>query len=566
MRDGVIVAAAEEERFTRRKHDASFPAHAIRYCLEEAGITPAEIGHVIFYEKPLLKFERILSTCVDTFPHSARSFVRALELWLTDKLWTRGLIANGLKGYRGRIAFGEHHISHAASAFLVSPYDEAAILTADGVGEWTTTSAGIGHGTELELLKEIRFPHSLGLMYSAFTSYLGFEVNEGEYKVMGMAAYGKARFVDDVRRIIDIADDGSYQLNLRFFDHHRALRTYSRAFVELFGPSRDPDAELDQRYADLAASVQAVLEETLLRIATDLRRTTGLSKLTMAGGVALNGLANMRILQEAGFDGVWVQPSAGDSGGAIGAAAYMSHSILGIPRTSSMRHAYLGPAYSDETISTFLDEHDIAATKLAEPDLTERVADLLVAGNVVGWFRGRMEFGPRALGSRSILADPRSAAMKDTLNEKIKHRESFRPFAPAVIEEEASAYFEIGCQSPYMLFIAPVVPDKQAIIPAVTHLDGTARLQTVSRETNPAFHALISAFGRRTGVPVLINTSFNVRGEPIVCTPAQAYNDFAHTDIDHLVLGSFLIDSGAKRPFLPYPGRRRTKETEELTV
>ena len=553
IEDGRIVAAAEEERFTRRKHDASFPVHAIEYCLAEAGIGPERIDHVVFYEKPLLKFERILSSYLETFPHSHTAFVRAMGIWLKDKIWTRDAIRQHLP--KGELSFGEHHLSHAASAFLVSPFDEAAVLTADGVGEWTTTSIGVGQGTSLELLKEIRYPHSLGLLYSAFTAYLGFEVNEGEYKVMGMAAYGTPRYTAEVRQMLDIAADGSFQLDLRYMDYHRSLRTYSSKFVELFGPARDPEAELEERYADIAASIQRVLEDILVTIATDLQRTTGMRKLTMAGGVALNGLANTRILKEAGFDELFIQPAAGDSGGAIGAAAYLYHTVLGHPRVEPMRHAYLGPEYSDEEIAVFLDRNSIPATLLPEAELIERVAELLAAEKVIGWLRGRMEFGPRALGARSILASPRRAEMKDVINEKIKHRERFRPFAPSVLLEEAPRYFDLGCESPYMLHIAPVREERRSDIPAVTHADGTSRLQTVRRETNPAYYELIAAFGRRTGVPVIVNTSFNVRGEPIVRTPQEAYTCFIHTDLDYLTLGNYILDADAKKMIFPYPVR-----------
>lgn len=565
LKDGAIVAAAEEERFSRIKHDSRFPLRAIDYCLREAGIQPNEIDHVAFYEKPLLKFERILSSYLETFPASRRAFVEAMKTWLGDKLWTRSLIRQKLR-YRKDIVFGEHHLSHASSAFLVSPFDEAAVLTADGVGEWTTTAIGLGSGTGLELLREVRYPHSLGLLYSAFTAYLGFEVNEGEYKVMGMSAYGRPRYVDAIQHLIDVAADGSYQLDMSYFEYHRALRTYNQRFVDLLGPARAPDAELDQRHADVAASIQAVLEEVLLRMARHLRSITGSSKLCMAGGVALNGLANSKIYKEAGFDELFIQPAAGDSGGAIGAAAFLYHSVLDQPRVSPMRHAYLGPSFSDAEIATFLERNDIPATRLEPAELPSRVADLIAGGQVVGWFQGRMEFGPRALGSRSILADPGIEGMKDVVNEKIKHRERFRPFAPSVIAEEAGRYFDLDCESPYMLHIVPVRPEMRAALPAITHVDGTARLQTVSRETNPLYYDLIQAFARRSGTPVVLNTSFNVRGEPIVCTPDEAYNCFAHTDIDHLVLGSYLLSRESKRRLMPYAGRKRVRETDEVIV
>lgn len=550
LHDGQIVAAAEEERFSRRKHDAEFPVHAVRFCLEHAGIGPEQLDAVAFYEKPLLKFERILSSHIDGFPQSFEVFTKAMTAWLREKLWIGNMIVDQVS-HRGRIWFGEHHLSHAASAFYPSSFDAAAVLTADGVGEWATTTAGVAHDKGIELIKEIRFPHSLGLLYSAFTAYLGFEVNEGEYKVMGMAAYGRPRYLDQVRRLVDVAQDGSFQLDMRYFEHHRSVRSFGRRLVALLGPPRRPEAPLEQRYADIAASVQCVLEDILLRLARDLRQTTGLPDLCMAGGVALNGLANACIYREAGFRRLFVPPAAGDSGGALGVAAFVSHEALHEPRMAPMRHAFLGPDYREETLR-FLERHDIPAVLLSDGELVERVADLLARGAVVGWFRGRMEFGPRALGARSILASPCRPEMKDLLNEKIKHRETFRPFAPAVPIESSSDYFELDCESPFMLQIVSVRPERRDEIPAVTHVDGTARLQTVAPDTQPIFHDLLRAFERRTGTPVLINTSFNVRGEPIVCGPADAFHCFSTTDMDYLVMGNALIGPDAKRREVPY--------------
>jgi carbamoyltransferase len=565
VRDGELVAAAEEERFSRCKHDAGFPHGAIRYCLAEGGIAPGDLDYVVFYEKPLVKFERILAGYVATFPRSRVAFTRAMETWLTEKLWIRPTLRGELK-YRGPVLFGDHHVSHAASAFYLSPYDEAAIVTADGVGEWTTTTIGHGRGLDLELVKEIRYPHSLGLLYSAFTTYLGHEANEGEYKVMGMAAYGEPRYYDQVRQLVQVAEDGSFQLDMRYFAYHATLQGVSRRFVELFGPPRAPDDSLDERTADIAASIQKVTEDALVAIARHARELTGARHLVMAGGVALNCLANTRILREAGFDGVWVQPAAGDSGGAVGAALHLYHMVLRGPRRGPLRNAYLGPAYDNDAIQAFLESQEIDYERLAPTEVARTTSALLAEGHVVGWFQGRMEFGPRALGARSILADPRDPRMKDLLNEKIKHREPFRPFAPSVLLDAADDYFDLGCPSPYMLFVADVRPEQRARIPAVAHVDGTARLQTVTPDENGRYADLLREFGQRTGVPVLVNTSFNVRGEPIVCTPAEAYNCFSHTDIDYLVLGDYLVSRAAKRPLAPYAGRTRIRAEAEAIV
>jgi carbamoyltransferase len=565
LRDGQIVAAAEEERFSRRKHDSSFPHGAIRYCLAEGGISAANLDHVVFYEKPLLKFERILASAMDTFPRSRITFTRAMQTWLTEKLWIRPAIRSEL-GYKGSTLFGDHHVSHAASAYYPSPFDEAAIVTFDGVGEWSTTTIGHAQGLDLELVKEIRFPHSLGLLYSAFTTYLGHEANEGEYKVMGMAAYGQPRFYDKVRQVIDLADDGSFQLDMRYFSYHATLRGVAQRFYDLFGPPRAPDDSLDERTADIAASIQKVTEDAMVAIARHARELTGKRNLVMAGGVALNCLANTRVLREAGFDDVWIQPAAGDSGGAVGAALHLYHMVLRGSRGGPLRNAYLGPAYDGDAIQGFLDRHGIGYERLSEDVLVHTTASLLAEGNVVGWYSGRMEFGPRALGSRSILADPRDPRMKDTLNEKIKHREQFRPFAPSALLDRADEYFDLGGPSPYMLFVAGVHPQRQSELPAITHVDGTARLQTVTPEDNGRYDALIREFYRLTGTPVLINTSFNVRGEPIVLTPEDAYNCFSHTDMDYLVLGDFLVDRHAKRQVAPYAGKARVRDSAEVFV
>lgn len=570
LRDGQILAAAEEERFSRVKHDSGFPQRAINYCLEVGGIVPEELDYVVFYEKPLVKFERIAASAAATFPRSRAPFVRAMQTWLSDKLWTRSHIRKQL-AYSGPVLFGEHHLSHAASAFFPSPFDEAAVVTADGVGEWSTTTLGYGSGLDLELSHELHFPHSLGLLYSAFTAYLGFEVNEGEYKVMGMAAYGRPTQLDKVRSLVRFAEDGSFQLDMRHFAYHQSLKSLSARFVEVFGPPRPAEAGLDERYADIAASIQALTEEAMLGLARQARQQTGSKNLVLAGGVALNVLANARILREAGFDNLWVQPAAGDSGGCVGAATYLYHTILRQGPRQPMATAYLGPSYTDQQIQAFLSEHGIAAEYLSDAQVVERTADLLAQGQVLGWFQGRMEFGPRALGARSILANPTLATTKETLNAKIKHRELFRPFAPSVLARAASQYFDFDGrgtdrESPFMLLVARVRPEAVPLLPAITHADGTARVQTVTPQQQPRYAALLEAFGQRTGVPVLVNTSFNVRGEPIVCTPAEAFNSFSHTDMDALVLGNWLVPSSSKRPLGPYPGAQLIRAGAEVVV
>lgn len=568
LRDGVIVAAAEEERFTRKKHDSSLPTNAIKYCLREAGITVDQLDAVGFYEKPLLKFERILQSALQTFPKSHEVFRKAIPIWFRDKLWIRSLIQQEMKSYKGPIYFIEHHLSHAASCFLVSPFQDAAIYTCDGVGEWTTTAYGVGHGNKVELTHEIKYPHSLGLLYSAFTAHLGFEVNEGEYKVMGLAAYGKPTYYDKVRKLIDIKDDGSFQLDMSYFAYQYSLHSLSPKFLEEFGPMRNPESPMEQHYADLASSLQKVTEEAMITSTRYLKQSTGLDYLCMAGGVALNSVANGRILKESGFKDLWVQPSAGDAGGAVGVAAYIHYSIMNNPRTQDglMRNAYLGPGYSEGEIEHFLDSYGIKYEKVAEEELVRRVARMLTSDMVVGWYMGRMEFGPRALGARSILANANSPQMKDILNEKIKHREQFRPFAPAVLLEETPGWFDLPApyESPYMLLVVDVHPDKREKLPAITHVDGSARLQTVTAEENGLYYRVIKEYYGLTGIPVIVNTSFNVRGEPIVCTPAEAYNCFTHTDMDALILGPYIVMASAKKIIAPYPGTKKPPAEEVI--
>jgi carbamoyltransferase len=576
VQDGVLLAAAEEERFTRKKHDFEFPQHAIDFCLRTAGITTADLDHVVFFEKPFVKFERLLLSSLQSFPRSHRVFREAMVAWLGDKLWVKHLLQSRLKLPAERILFSEHHLSHAASAFYCSPFDEAAILTIDGVGEWTTASLGVGRGAQLTLLKEIRFPHSLGLLYSAFTAFLGFEVNEGEYKVMGMAPFGTPRYVDKVWKLIRQSADGSFELDMTYFSfHHSADRTFNAKFVELFGAPRDPrmnfftdrsgypsyfgvrpqnfdeQARLNQHYADIAASIQRVTEEVMLALARAAHRETGLTKLCLAGGCALNSVANGRILRETPFEQLYVHPAAGDGGAAVGAALYGYHALLGKPRGFVMEHAAWGEAHGPDVTERFLRDHAIPFERFDDEDrLLERVVENLASGHVVGWSQGRFEWGPRALGQRSILADPRRADMKDIVNTKIKFREPFRPFAPSVLAERASQYFALPDAAQhyparFMLYVVDVKPEHHATLPAITHVDGTGRLQTVREETNGRYYRLIDAFGRATGVPVVLNTSFNLRGEPIVNTPTEAFNTFMASGMDTLVLGDHVVDKRA---------------------
>ncbi len=574
VRDGEIVAAAQEERFTRKKHDAGFPAHAVEYCLREGGLTAAELDHVGFYDKPLLKFERLLENYCGVAPKGLRSFLTAMPVWLKEKLFTRDQIRKALGDYEGSVLFAEHHESHAASAFYPSPFPEAAVLTMDGVGEWATSSYGIGRGKDLELLAELRYPHSLGMLYSAFTYYTGFKVNSGEYKVMGLAPYGEPKYADAILdKLVQLKEDGSFKLNMDYFNYLSGLTMTNGAFDELFGgPPRRPESEVTQREMDLAASVQVVTEEIVLRMARHVHRETGMENLCLAGGVALNCVGNGRLLREGPFARIWIQPAAGDAGGALGVALAIHHKVLGNERRhrsegDGMRGSYLGPSYPDAEIAAFLASAGAVAEKLPEAALVDRTAALLADEKVIGWFQGRMEFGPRALGNRSILGDARSRRMQSVMNLKIKFRESFRPFAPSVLRERVADWFELDVDSPYMLLVAPVRTERRipmteeqqrlfgieklnvprSEIPAATHVDYSARIQTVHRETNPLYHALISRFEQLTGCPVLVNTSFNVRGEPIVCTPRDAYRCFMRTEMDALVLGPYLLDK-AKQP------------------
>ncbi len=567
VQDGKIVAAAQEERFTRKKHDQDFPSHAIRFCLDYGKISVKDLDYVAFYDKPILKFERILETYLVYAPTGIQSWLMAIQLWLRQKLWIPDLIRKDLN-YEGEIVYPEHHESHAASAFFPSPFEQAAFLTMDGVGEWTTTSYGTGSGNQLGISAELRFPHSLGLLYSAFTYYTGFKVNSGEYKVMGLAPYGEPKYVQTILdNLIDLKEDGSFKLDMGFFNYAAGLTMTNGKFDELFGgPPRPRESDLTQREMDLARSVQEVTEEVMLRTARHIHKETGEKYLCLAGGVALNCVGNGRILREGPFEDIWIQPAAGDAGGALGAALFTWHRFLDKPRTvrggDSQNGSYLGPEFGQNEIKRFLADYNIPHAEIAEQDLPDRVADIVLEEKVVGWFQGRMEFGPRALGGRSIIGDARSPKMQKIMNLKVKFRESFRPFAPSVLEEKVSDFFEIDRPSPYMLLVAPVRHDKlrhmtdeeqelfgieklnvvRSSIPAITHVDYSARIQTVNKETNPRYHSLIAAVEKKSDCPVIINTSFNVRGEPIVCTPMDAYKCFMRTEMDFLVLGTFLLD------------------------
>jgi len=571
--DGEIVAAASEERFTRKKGDPSFPAHAVDYCLREAGIAMKDLAAVGFYEKPILKFDRILETFVGTAPRGFSQFAMGGPLWIKEKLWLDRELRSALGDYEGDLHYAEHHESHAASAFFPSPFEEAAILTLDGVGEWATASFGTGRGADIQLLKEMRWPDSLGLLYSAFTHYTGFQVNSGEHKVMGLAPYGEPNYAQRIYdTLIDLRADGSFRLNSEYFGYTSGLTMTNERFHRLFGgPPRRPETNLTQKDLDLARSIQVVCEEVIMRMARTAHRETGLENLCLAGGVALNCVANGRLLREGPFQRVWVQPAAGDAGGALGVALLIHHRRLGRPRRvvtngDAMRGAYLGPAFGEGEIAANLDRMGAAYVRLERDALLARTARLLADGRIVGWFNGRMEFGPRALGARSILADPRSANMQAHLNMKIKFREGFRPFAPSVLRERVSDYFELDTESPYMLFVAPVKRERcipmtaeqqrlwgidllnvaRSDIPAVTHVDYSARVQTVRREVSSDYYDLIVEFEKLTGCAVLVNTSFNVRGEPIVCTPADAYTCFMRTGLDALVIGPYLLDKAAQ--------------------
>ncbi|MBZ0177738.1 MAG: carbamoyltransferase [Melioribacteraceae bacterium] len=575
IKDGEIIAAAQEERFSRRKHDHRFPVNAVKYCLSEAKIKADDLEYVAFYDKPFLKFERLLETYLTYAPIGIKSFIKAMPLWIKEKLWMKELIKSEL-GYEGTVLFPEHHESHAASAFYASPFQEAAFLTMDGVGEWTTTSYGTGEGNKINIIADIKFPHSLGLLYSAFTYYTGFKVNSGEYKVMGLAPYGEPKYVDLIlNELMDLKDDGSFKLNMKYFNYCAGLTMTNSKFHKLFGGEpRKPESKLTQREMDLARSVQDVTEEVMLRSARHVKNETGEDYLVLAGGVALNCVANGKILRENIFKDIWIQPAAGDAGGALGAALYVWYQYLGNPRSAdnkndSQKGSYLGPAYSEKSIQKFLEENEITYEYFENEEvLTEKVADLINEENVIGWFQGRMEFGPRALGSRTIIGDARSAKMQATMNLKIKFRESFRPFAPSVLEERISDYFEIDRPSPYMLLVADVKKERQkkmseneqklfgidklnilrSDIPAVTHIDYSARIQSVNKETNPRYHKVIKKLDEKYGCGVIVNTSFNVRGEPIVCAPQEAYTCFMRTDMDYLILGNFVLDKKKQKP------------------
>lgn len=551
MRDGVVAAAAEEERFTRRKHDNTFPINAIKYCLNEVGIKASELDYIAFYEKPFLKFERVISQHVQMFPKSMKTFVSSMPSWINEKLRVPRIIRKKI-GYKGPVLFVDHHMAHAASSFYPSPFDEAAILTVDGVGEWTTTACGIGKGNNIRLIKEIRFPHSIGLLYSTITAYLGFSVNNSEYKVMGLCAYGKMNratneYYKKLLKICEIKPDGSYRLDLSYFKYHYSDRMPSQKLCDLLGgPPAIRGADMSTRHKDIAAAVQLITEDLLTRQLCYLHELTHLDQVVLAGGVALNSVYNGKILRNTPFKEVWIQPNATDGGTSMGAASYVYHAVLGNKRSYQLKSAYLGPGYSDVEIESFLTSHKIKFTRLVNnEDLTDTAARLLFDNNVVGWFQGRMEWGPRALGARSILANPCNQRMQDILNEKVKHREKFRPFAPVVCAEDAPQYFE--CDEPvplptdYMLMVYPIRQQYRKQIPAVTHVDGSGRLQTVRHHQNALYYDTIKKFGRLSGTPMLINTSFNIRGEPIVCSPFDAYKCMMGTGIDCLIMGKYLI-------------------------
>ncbi len=590
--DGELVAAAQEERFSRKKHDHNFPVRAISYCLEAGRIGPADLDYVAFYDKPIPKFERLLETYLAYAPSGLRSFSMAMPLWLRDKLFMRRAIRRGLPGpTRARMVFLDHHESHAASAFFPSPYEQAAILTLDGVGEWSTATYGIGTENKIRLTDHLQFPHSLGLLYSAFTYYCGFKVNSGEYKLMGLAPYGRPLYEDAIyQHLLDLKPDGSFRLDMRFFNYCQGLTMTNQRFHDLFGgPPRSPEADLLQRHMDVAASIQKVTEEIMLRMGADLHRRTGMKNLVLAGGVALNCVANGRLLREGPFEDIWIQPAAGDAGGALGAALFVWHQLLDRPRRLSVRDSqtgsFLGPEFSSTAIGKWLDAQGIAARRFTtEADLLDHVASAITEEKVVGWFQGRMEFGPRALGARSIIGDARSPTMQAKMNLKIKMRESFRPFAPCVLQEYAHEWFGLqsGQESPYMLLVAPVLdkhrvsvsardqdvmnsdPDLRhrvnvvrSAVPAITHVDYSARVQTVDEERNPRFYRLLKTFHQMTGCPVVVNTSFNVRGEPIVCTPQDAYRCFQATDMDILVLEDYVLTKEGTEPALSAAAREQ---------
>lgn len=575
VKDGEILSAAQEERFTRKKHDHNFPQKAIEFCLKDAGISAEQLDLIAFYDKPFLKFERLLETYLAYAPVGIKSFIKAMPLWIKEKLWMKEMIKEKL-GYTGKIIFPEHHESHAASAFYPSAYNKAAIITMDGVGEWTTTSYGIGEGNEIQLYADIKFPHSLGLLYSALTYYTGFKVNSGEYKVMGLAPYGEPKYKKFIYdHLIDVKEDGSFRMNMEYFNYCQGLTMTNEKFNKLFGgPPRIPETNLTQKQMDIARSLQEVTEEIVLKIGSHVYKETKSKNLCLAGGVALNCVANGRLLREGPFENIWIQPAAGDAGGALGAALIGWYKYHNKPRTAAdgksdkQKGSYLGPQFTDEEIKSFVQSLNLSAKKYDEDELIETTANLINSDKVIGWFDGKMEFGPRALGSRTIIGDARSPKMQATMNIKIKFREGFRPFAPSVLFEKVSEYFEIEKESPYMLLTADVKKERRipmtdeeqkkwgidklnvirSDIPAVTHVDYSARLQTVHKETNPRYHKLISKFEEKTGCAVIINTSFNVRGEPIVCTPEDAYRCFMRTNMDYLVLGSYILNKEDQKP------------------
>jgi carbamoyltransferase len=574
VRDGEIIAAVQEERFTRKKHDFEFPIHAINYCLRQGGIGSKDIDYVVFYEKPFVKFERLLFSYFSYSPLGIRSFLKSMPLWLKQKLWLEDHIKKELD-YEGKVLFTEHHESHAASCFYPSPFKEAAFITVDGVGEWATTTYGVGKDNNVRILSEIKFPHSLGLLYSAFTYYTGFRVNSGEYKMMGLAPYGEPKYVDLILdKLIHVKEDGSFRLNMRYFDYCVGLAMINQRFEKLFGlPPRKPESPMAQEYMDIARSAQVATEDIMLKMVKHVHHVTKQENLCLAGGVALNCVANGKILREGPFKTIWIQPAAGDAGGALGAALQVWYQYLGNKRRvskarDSQRASYLGPSYSDSEIEDFLNTNKIPYRKLSHKRIPEVVSELISGEHVIGWFQGRVEFGPRALGSRSILGDPRSPTMQSIMNLKIKYRESFRPFAPTILREKVADYFEMDCESPYMLLTAPVKQAKRrrmtseeeklfgidklnvirSDVPAITHVDYSARVQTVAREDNPLYYDTIKAFYKKTGCPLVINTSFNVRGEPIVCSPEDAYKCFMRTKMDYLIMGNFLLDKREQPP------------------
>ena len=574
VRDGEIIAAAQEERFTRKKHDFNFPTNAVEYCLKEAGISAEELDYVGFYDKPFIKFERILYSYLAYAPIGIKSFFKSIPLWIKQKLFIRDIIKKEL-GYRGKVLFPEHHESHAASAFYPSPFSEAAILTVDAVGEWATTSYGIGKDNDINITSELRFPHSLGLLYSAFTYYTGFKVNSSEYKVMGLAPYGEPEYVDLIlRELVDLKEDGSFKLNMKYFNYCTGLTMTNNRFNKLFGgPPRKPESKITQREMNLARSIQVVTEEIVLRMVNHIYKETGKKNLCLAGGVALNCVSNGRLLREGPFENLWIQPAAGDAGGALGVALLIWYKYLGNNRKLdevrvSQKTSYLGNCYTDKEIEDFLKKDEIPFEKLSTGEIPPRIAELIAGENVIGWFEGRMEFGPRSLGSRSIIGDPRSKEMQSVMNLKIKYRESFRPFAPTVLREHVSDYFDIDCESPYMLLVANIKDEKRVKIsdeeeklfgleklkvarsdvPAITHVDYSARIQTVTKDDNPLFYGVIEEFYKKTGCPMIVNTSFNVRGEPIVCRPEEAFKCFMRTEMDYLIMGSYLLDKKRQKP------------------